>query len=262
MVSAGRAERQKRVNTVLPLHPYICAMKKIVVLSGAGISADSGLKTFRGSGGLWEGHVITDVATPEAFERDPALVLRFYNARRRQLDEVQPNAGHLALAALEQYYEVSIVTQNVDDLHERAGSSRIMHLHGELRKKRSTRNPNLIEPWTEDIVPGDPAPDGGLWRPHIVWFGEEVSLMEDAAAEMAYADLLIVVGTSLVVYPAAGLVHYAPSHTRIFVVDPNRPAMNWMTNGITFIEENAADGLPRLVESLILEVSNPLSGAQ
>lgn len=235
-------------------------MKKIVVLSGAGMSADSGIKTFRGAGGLWEGHAITDVATPEAFERDPALVLRFYNARRRQLDEVQPNAGHLALAALEKFYAVSIITQNVDDLHERAGSSRIIHLHGELRKKRSTRNSNLIEAWTEDLAPGDPAPDGGYWRPHIVWFGEEVPMMEDAAAEMAYADLLIVVGTSLVVYPAAGLVHYAPSHARIFVVDPNRPAMNWMTHGITFIEENAAEVLPRLVESLIREVSHPTSG--
>ncbi|MEM6262306.1 MAG: NAD-dependent deacylase [Bacteroidota bacterium] len=221
--------------------------KKVVVLTGAGISAESGLKTFRGAGGLWEGHPVMEVASPQGFRKNPELVLRFYNERRRQLKEVEPNEGHKALVKLEEQFDVTIVTQNVDNLHERAGSSNIIHLHGMLTQKRSVLNEDLVEEEYEDIVLGDLAPDGGQWRPHIVWFGEEVPKIMEAAQVVAQADILMVVGTSLVVYPAAGLVEIAPSGTPIYVVDPNRPEGIWGVQQVTFIEEPASTGVPKVL---------------
>ena len=197
---------------------------KLVVLSGAGMSAESGIATFRGADGLWEGHRVEEVASPEGFEANPELVLEFYNQRRRQIVEAHPNEGHLALARMESLFDVHIVTQNVDDLHERAGSSRVMHLHGEIRKSRSTKRAELVLdlPGTE-LSLGDVGPDGAQLRPHIVWFGEAVPLIDAAMDVVAAADVVIVVGTSLQVYPAAGLVGYAPPHAPIHVVDPHTP---------------------------------------
>ena len=197
---------------------------KLVVLSGAGMSAESGIATFRGADGLWEGHRVEEVASPEGFEANPELVLEFYNQRRRQIVDAQPNEGHLALARLESLFDVHIVTQNVDDLHERAGSTRVMHLHGEIRKARSTRREDVVLdlPGTE-LNLGDVGPDGAQLRPHIVWFGEAVPLIDAAMDVVASADVLIVVGTSLQVYPAAGLVGYAPPDAPIHVVDPHTP---------------------------------------
>lgn len=224
---------------------------RIVVLTGAGISAESGLKTFRGADGLWEGYAVEDVATPEAYERDPELVLRFYNERRAQCKAVSPNAAHLALAELEAEYDVHIITQNVDDLHERAGSTQILHLHGQLNQARSDRDEGLILDWTEDIELGDLAPDGAQLRPHIVWFGETVPMIVDAARLCTTAEILMVVGTSLVVYPANTLVDYAPIDTSIYVVDPERPGM--APAQATFIQEPASVGVPQLVEKLLAE---------
>ena len=195
-------------------------IKKIVVLTGAGISAESGISTFRDSDGLWENHDVMEVATPEGFRQNPELVLQFYNMRRRQLDSVEPNAAHLFLKELESCYDVTVVTQNVDNLHERAGSSHIIHLHGELMKMRSTKNDEVTFPYTKDIQVGDTAPDGGQLRPHIVWFGEMVPELERAAEEVQKADLLLIIGTSLQVYPAAGLVQYAKFGVPVIVVDP------------------------------------------
>lgn len=195
-------------------------IKKIVVLTGAGISAESGISTFRDSDGLWENHDVMEVATPEGFRQNPELVLQFYNMRRRQLDSVEPNAAHLFLKELESCYDVTVVTQNVDNLHERAGSSHIIHLHGELMKMRSTKNDEVTFPYTKDIKVGDTAPDGGQLRPHIVWFGEMVPELERAAEEVQKADLLLIIGTSLQVYPAAGLVQYAKFGVPVIVVDP------------------------------------------
>ncbi|RMG19479.1 MAG: NAD-dependent deacylase, partial [Bacteroidetes bacterium] len=221
--------------------------KRIVVLTGAGISAESGLKTFRGAGGLWEGHAVTDVATPEAFARNPELVLRFYNQRRAQLREVEPNEGHRALKRLEEKYEVHIITQNVDDLHERAGSSNILHLHGMLRQARSVKNEHLIVEVEGDIQLGDLAEDGGQLRPHIVWFGEPVPNIVPAARLASRADLFIIIGTSLLVYPAAGLLDYVPLHVPVYVVDPNSPDV-FSGHQITMIAENASLGVPMLVD--------------
>lgn len=197
---------------------------KLVVLSGAGMSAESGIATFRGADGLWEGHRVEEVASPEGFEANPELVLEFYNQRRRQIVEAQPNEGHLALARMESLFDMHVITQNVDDLHERAGSSRVMHLHGEIRKARSTQRAELVLdlPGTE-LNLGDVGPDGAQLRPHIVWFGEAVPLMDAAMDVVAAADVVIVVGTSLQVYPAAGLVGYVPPHAPIHVVDPHTP---------------------------------------
>jgi NAD-dependent deacetylase len=221
---------------------------KIVALTGAGISAPSGLRTFRDADGLWENHRIEDVATPEAWRRDPALVLRFYNERRAQLATVRPNAAHLALAAWERTHQVVVITQNVDDLHERAGSSRVFHLHGELTKARSTRDASLVvEIGYAAIAPGDLAPDGAPLRPHIVWFGEAVPMIEPAAAELADADAVVVIGTSLQVYPAAGLAELAPPHARRFLVDP-RPGR--LPAGFTVLAESADLGVPRLSAQL------------
>ncbi len=225
--------------------------KKVVVLTGAGMSADSGLKTFRDEDGLWEGHDVMQVASPQGFARNPDLVLEFYNQRRRQLLQARPNKGHEALARLEAHYEVSIITQNVDDLHERAGSTHVVHLHGELFKVRSTGNPALVLDWKEDLVLGSSCPEGHQLRPHIVWFGEEVPLLPLAANITASADLLLVVGTSLQVYPAAGLIHYSPPGTPIFLVDPKPTLSKGDLPNLTVMAESAAKGVPTLVAELI-----------
>lgn len=196
-------------------------MKKIVVLTGAGISAESGISTFRDSNGLWENHDIMEVASPEGFQKNPELVLNFYNLRRKQLKEVQPNAAHYFLKELEEKYEVVIITQNVDNLHERAGSSKIIHLHGELVKARSVNDESLIMDWAEDINWGDLAEDGAQMRPHIVWFGELVPMMEKAIEELENADIMLVIGTSLQVYPAASLIDFLEYGKPIYVIDPN-----------------------------------------
>ena len=193
---------------------------RLTVLSGAGISAESGVRTFRAADGLWEEHRIEDVATPRGFARDPALVYGFYNARRRQLNEVEPNAAHRVLAEAEAWLDVQVITQNVDDLHERAGSSKVLHLHGELRKARSTRDEDYVVDWRGDMSAADRDPDGYPLRPHIVWFGEAVPLLETAAALVAESDYLLIVGTSLQVYPAAGLLGFAKADCPVAYVDP------------------------------------------
>jgi NAD-dependent deacetylase len=227
--------------------------KKIVVLSGAGISAESGIPTFRASDGLWENHRIEDVATPEAWYRNPALVQEFYNQRRKQALSVQPNAGHVALVKLEEKYDVTIITQNVDNLHEKAGSSNVIHLHGELFKSRSTVDESLIydiEGW--EIKAGDLCEKGSQLRPHIVWFGEAVPMMDIALDIADEADIFIVVGTSLNVYPAASLVYVVRDGVPIYVVDPNIPAMQKRPN-LTFIVEPATVGLTQLTEQLLAQ---------
>lgn len=228
-------------------------MKKIVVLTGAGVSAESGIKTFRDAGGLWEGHDVMKVASPEGWRKDQALVLDFYNQRRRQLKEVAPNAAHHSLVELEERYDVSIITQNIDDLHERAGSRTIIHLHGELLKARSTRDPSLIYEWPEDINPGDTCELGSQLRPHIVWFGEAVPMIEPAAIETMTADAVIIVGTSMQVYPAAGLVGFAEQAERIYYVDP-KPAINYELSraaSLSVIAEPATTGVPKVVKELL-----------
>jgi len=224
--------------------------QKIVVLTGAGMSAESGLKTFRDENGLWEGHDVMQVASPEGFAKNPALVLEFYNQRRRQLLDVAPNQGHLALARLEQTFDVSIVTQNVDNLHEQAGSSHVVHLHGELFKARSTRNENYILDWTGDLVLGDSDENGHQLRPHIVWFGEMVPMLETAAQITQQAEILIIVGTSMQVYPAASLIHYAPNNTPIYFIDPRPNIRASDFENLTIIPKTAAEGVPTLVEHL------------
>lgn len=224
--------------------------KHVVILSGAGISAESGLKTFRDAGGLWEGFRIEDVATPEAWQRDPQLVLDFYNMRRRQLFEVEPNAAHRALAELEHTHRTSIITQNVDNLHERAGSTNVLHLHGELDFARSSADESLIyELKGKDITLGDRCEHGSQLRPHIVWFGESVPAMTQAEAIVRTADILIVVGTSLVVYPAASLAFLASETARKILVNPEIPSEVKHTD-FEFIEATAAGCLPRLVKEL------------
>jgi NAD-dependent deacetylase len=231
-------------------------MKKIVVLTGAGISAESGIKTFRDSDGLWNGFNVEDVATPEAFARNPKLVLDFYNERRKDIIHVQPNAAHYALAQLETKYDVQIITQNIDDLHERAGSTKVMHLHGEIFKMRSAKNnndsvnPEDIFTINGDINIGEMAKDGGQLRPHIVWFGEAVPMM-DAAVPLCYdADIFIVIGTSLVVYPAASLVRYAPADAQLFLIDKKIPEIETHKH-ITKIEKPATAGMKDLLELLM-----------
>ena len=224
---------------------------KIVILTGAGMSADSGLKTFRDENGLWEGHDVMEVASPYGFARNPDLVLDFYNQRRRQLLSATPNEGHLALAQLEAHYDVTIITQNVDDLHERAGSSNVIHLHGELFKVRSTGNPHLILEWKEDVIMGTTCPEGHQLRPHIVWFGEEVPLLPTAAGITQTADMLLIIGTSLQVYPAASLIHYATPGIPIFFVDPKPTLGSGDFPNLRVISEKAAAGVPTLVADLI-----------
>lgn len=226
-------------------------MKYIVVLTGAGMSAESGIATFRDSGGLWEQHRVEDVATPEGFRANPKLVLDFYNARRRAAFNAKPNAGHVGLAEMEREYKVSIITQNVDDLHERAGSSNVLHLHGELNKVRSTADPSLIYELTADnpdIHLGDKCEKGSQLRPHIVWFGEAVPMIERAVDEVQKADVLVVIGTSLNVYPAAGLINYARRGIPIYLIDPNE--VRTSQSGITFIQKGASEGVAELRELL------------
>ncbi|OAM29269.1 MULTISPECIES: Sir2 family NAD-dependent protein deacetylase [Eikenella] len=225
-------------------------MQTIVVLTGAGISADSGLRTFRDTDGLWEGYKVEEVCTPEAFARNPKLVIDFYNERRRQAQAAQPNAAHLALAELEKYYKVQIITQNVDDLHERAGSRTVLHLHGELNKARSSVNEQYVIDWTGDQSLADKDPEGHPMRPHIVWFGEAVPLIETAAQWVSQADKVLVVGTSMQVYPAAGLLQYAPYEAECYLVDPRPPA--GLAN-ISITAAKAKDGVPQLVDKLIAE---------
>lgn len=225
--------------------------KKIVILTGAGMSAESGLKTFRDADGLWEDHDVMEVASPEGYRKNPELVLDFYNQRRRQLLKVEPNMAHLALAELEAYYEVTIITQNVDDLHERAGSSHVVHLHGELLKVRSSHNKNLILDWKTDLHLGDYCENGYQLRPHIVWFGEEVPLMEQAMEITQNADVLIIIGTSMQVYPAAGLVNYAPNEIPIYFVDPRPNIGSRDFRNLKVISQTAVNGVPDLVRELI-----------
>ena len=229
-------------------------MKKIVVFTGAGVSADSGLATFRDADGLWASYRIEDVCTPEALARNRALVIEFYNKRRKELLGVEPNAAHHAIAELEKHFDVEVVTQNVDNLHERAGSSRVTHLHGELMKLRSERNPNLIVPidsWEQKL--DDRAEDGALLRPHIVFFGESVPMFDRACEIAATADIMIVVGTSLAVYPAAMLVRYAKPGVPVYVVDPGTPDTSMIRNPLTHIKARAAEGMPELLKQLIEE---------
>ena len=229
--------------------------RKIVILTGAGMSAESGLKTFRDANGLWEGHNVQDVASPEGWQRDKTLVLDFYNQRRAQLLKVKPNDGHLALVDLEKKYEVSIVTQNVDDLHERAGSSDIIHLHGELFKVRSIKNEKLVYDWTGPLVEGDVGKDGHQLRPHIVWFGEQVPMLDAGAAKVFEADIIIVIGTSMQVYPAASLVGLAQKSAAIYYIDP-RPSLNYElknANNLEVIEEVASTGVRKLVDKLMAD---------
>lgn len=225
-------------------------MKKVVVLSGAGMSAESGLRTFREMGGLWEEYDVYEVASPRGWERDRSLVLRFYNERRKQLLEALPNAGHLALAELEKYYDVRIVTQNIDDLHERAGSSHILHLHGELRKSRSTADPGLIydiEGWK--LEEGDLCEKGSQLRPHVVWFGEAVPAIEEAARVVSTAEIFVIIGTSMNVYPAAGLINYVPETAPIYIIDPNEISLAGHPR-IRVIQKTAGEGVPILLEEL------------
>ena len=223
--------------------------KKLVILSGAGISQESGLKTFRDMGGLWEQFDVTEVASPEAWRKNPELVLRFYNERRKQLWEAKPNAGHRGIAELENWFNVEVITQNVDDLHEQAGSTNVLHLHGELRKSRSTADPTLVymlENW--ELKMGDTCEKGSQLRPHIVGFGEMVTEIERAAEIAETADIFAVVGTSLVVYPAAGLLHYTKPEIPIFVIDPDSPQISGKQ--VTFIREKAGKGVELLKKKL------------
>lgn len=225
------------------------AKKKLVVLTGAGISAESGLKTFRDADGLWEGYEIEEVATATAWRRNPALVQEFYNLRRKNVLDARPNAAHRILAELEQDFDVQIITQNIDDLHERAGSTQVLHLHGEIRKMRSEKNGELIYPIEGDIAMGDRAEDGAQLRPHIVWFEEPVPMIEPAAKLVRSADIFLIVGTSLLVYPAAGLVNYAPWPIPKFIVDKKIPYTTSLHN-LTAIEKGAGEGMQAMKELL------------
>ncbi len=227
-------------------------MKKLVVLSGAGISAESGLKTFRDSDGLWEGYDVYEVATPRGWNKNPQLVLDFYNMRRKDVTKAIPNKAHVVLAELEQHFDVHIITQNIDDLHERAGSSKVLHLHGEIFKMRSVLDTDhkKIESILVDILLGDLAPDGGQYRPHIVWFEEDVPMIQKAAAIVEQADIFVVVGTSLAVYPAAGLVNHAPKEIPKFIIDKNIPYTQSILN-LTSIEALASIGIEKLQKLLL-----------
>ena len=224
--------------------------KKLIVLSGAGISAESGLKTFRDSDGLWEGYDVNEVATPGGWKKNPALVLEFYNMRRNNVRDASPNAAHQALAELERYFDVHIITQNIDDLHERAGSTRVLHLHGEIFKMRSELNERDVYPIREDIKFGDKAPDGGQLRPHIVWFEEPVPLIVDASRLVRKADILVIIGTSLAVYPAAGLIDFASPEIPKFIVDKNIPYTGGIQN-LYGIQKPATEGVGELKEQLM-----------
>ena len=226
-------------------------MKKVVVFTGSGVSAESGIKTFRDSGGLWEEYRIEDVATPEAWQRNPTLVIDFYNQRRRQVIEAKPNAAHVAIAQLQKKFDVQVITQNIDDLHERAGSTNVLHLHGEIRKSRSTLNPSLIYNIEgNDLFIGDKCMLGSQLRPHIVWFGEQVPLMDAAISLTEAANIFIVIGTSLQVYPAAGLISHVPFDAVMYFIDPNALRIPYLPN-IKIIAEPASKGVPTLIEELM-----------
>ncbi len=230
-------------------------MKRIVILTGAGMSAESGVSTFRDSKGLWQNHRIEEVASPVAWERNPEMVLEFYNQRRKQLFEVEPNAGHYALVRLEEKYEVQIITQNVDDLHERAGSSQVLHLHGELKKARSSADPYLIYELNHwELKLGDLCEKGSQLRPHIVWFGEAVPMIEAAVKLSTTADIFLVIGTSLVVYPAAGLINYVERKVPKYYVDPKA---SWVSgiSGMQIINDKASIALPKLVDNMLQKIS-------
>jgi NAD-dependent deacetylase len=224
--------------------------KKLVVLTGAGISAESGLRTFRDSDGLWEGHNIEDVATPRAWKKNPQLVLDFYNQRRMNVLTAVPNAAHHGIAELETYFDVEIITQNIDDLHERAGSTKVLHLHGEILKMRSEHDESLVYDIREDILLNDKAADGAQLRPHIVWFEEPVPMIEKAIPIVRTADIFVVVGTSLVVYPAAGLVNYTSKSAKKYIVDKKIPYIS--SNDIIAIEKPATEGVRELINMLII----------
>ncbi|MGY8915554.1 MAG: SIR2 family NAD-dependent protein deacylase [Flavobacteriales bacterium] len=225
--------------------------KKIVVLTGAGVSAESGLKTFRDSNGLWEGYDVMEVATPQGYANNPTLVLNFYNQRRKQLFDVIPNEAHLALVQLEESYEVTIITQNVDDLHERAGSSNVIHLHGELLKVRSSIDPDMIIDWKTDLKIGDTCDQGSQLRPHIVWFGEEVPMLDKAIEITQEADILMIIGTSMQVYPAASLVHFAPTLSPIYFIDPKPSMAPSAFENLIIVQKTAVMGVPIVVADLI-----------
>ena len=225
-------------------------MNKLVVLTGAGMSAESGIRTFRDSDGLWEEYNVMDVCTPEAWQRDPELVNRFYNERRKQLYEAQPNAGHYGLAELEKDFDVRIITQNIDDLHERAGSKHVLHLHGELKKVRSSKNPDSIydlKGW--ELKPGTRCEDGSLLRPHVVFFGEAVPNIEPATDLVRQADIFVIIGTSLNVYPAAGLLHYVPRGAEVYLIDP-KPVDTHTSRSIHVIQKGASEGVAELKQLL------------
>lgn len=225
-------------------------MKKLVVLSGAGMSAESGINTFRDTGGLWEGHDVMTVASPQGWAENPELVLDFYNQRRRQLFEVAPNTAHIAIADLQSFYQVNVITQNVDDLHERGGSNHVLHLHGELKSVRSDQNPEMRYFWEEDLHWGEIADDGAQLRPDIVWFGEDVPLMPTAIDLVAEADVVLVIGTSLQVYPAAGLMNYAPRGSNIYYIDPQAHPRN-VPSDVVCIADTAVNAMQSLYPQLV-----------
>lgn len=229
------------------------AKQKLVVLTGAGISAESGLRTFRDADGLWEGYNIADVATPRAWRKDPKLVLEFYNMRRKDVQAAHPNSAHFALAELEANFDVHIITQNIDDLHERAGSTKVMHLHGEIIKMRSEKNENKLYPVLNDIAWGDKATDGGQFRPHVVWFEEQVPMIEHAVPIMYEADIFVLIGTSLAVYPAAGLVDYVKEKTPKYVIDKKIPIVDRYSNVVPVMLP-ATEGMAKL-KTILLELS-------
>ena len=226
-------------------------MKRLIILTGAGMSSESGIRTFRDSGGLWEEYDVTEVATPMAWWKDRDLVLRFYNERRRQLAGCKPNEGHVGLAQLEKHFDLHIITQNIDDLHERAGSTKILHLHGELTKARSTADPSLIyDIGYKDINRGDNCEKGSQLRPHIVWFGEDVPMMDEAVSLTGEADIFVVIGSSLNVYPAAGLISYAPQKASLWLIDPKDVAVP-VNRNVEVIKEKASKGIAILTEQLL-----------
>jgi NAD-dependent deacetylase len=225
--------------------------KKIVVLTGAGISAESGIPTFRDAGGLWEGYDIYEVATLEGWQKNPSLVLDFYNQRRAGVRKAKPNAAHFALKKLEEKFEVVIITQNIDDLHEKAGSSKVIHLHGEILKAQSSRHPELVyDLGDKEIKVGDLCEKGYQLRPHVVWFGEAVPMIERATQEAATADIFMVIGTSMAVYPAANLIYYVPAETKKYIIDPNIP-QNITEKNLVKISKKAAEGVPEIVEEIL-----------
>jgi len=226
-------------------------MKKLVVLTGAGISAESGIKTFRDADGLWEGHDIMEVASPIGWKKNPELVLAFYNKRRKQLLEVNPNQGHFILAELASHFDVHIITQNVDNLHEKAGSKNVLHLHGELLKVRSTKDETYILDWTDDLHSHHTDPNGFHLRPHIVWFGEDVPAIEEAIDLAEQADFFVVVGTSLQVYPAAGIMHYTKPETPVFYIDPNPASVLELANPLEIIPMSGSEGMAVLKQRLL-----------